>query len=75
MSIKPHGDAALFLVLEDNFNFEYIFLSYDEVWIIKSKNFVLEEMFINLLQRNKYKSSLGASFYYLYSLNPIGSFY
>ncbi len=57
MSIKTCGDAALFLVLAHNFNFKYIFPGYDVVWIIKGNNRVLEEeMFIRLLQRNKYSS-------------------
>ncbi len=57
VSIKTCGDAALFLVLAHNFNFKYIFPGYDVVWIIKGNNRVLEEeMFIRLLQRNKYSS-------------------
>ncbi len=61
MSIKHCGDAALFLVLAHNFNFNFIFPGYDVVWIIVGNNCVLEkEMFISLLQRNKYKSSLDA---------------
>ncbi len=61
MSIKSCGDAALFLVLAHNFNFKYIFPGYDVVWIIVGNNCVFEEeMFISLLQRNKYKSSLDA---------------
>ncbi len=61
MSIKPCGDAALFLVLAHNFNFKYIFPGYDVVWIIEGNNCVLEEeMFISLLQRNKYKSIFNA---------------
>ncbi len=61
VSIKPCGDAALFLVLAHNFNFKYIFPGYDVVWIIVCNNCVFEEeMFIRLLQRNKYKCSLDA---------------
>lgn len=55
VSIEPRGDAALFLVLAHNFNFEYIFPGYDVVWIIIGNNCVLEgKMFISLLQKNKY---------------------